>query len=541
MPRPVLPRPVLPRLASLPLISALLCCLLIAPAATAQEAPPVEATWEKQAKQLSLLDGSVVSNFIQLLEAQGDSLWFGPLLSVYVEDAPEGERFQTADRPELLEDENVVFALDVEGTPGSSVIWSGLAFAGRDGQAAAGGFLISQDGGQSFVARPSQLDGPAETSVSYGLTTIEAVPITQAGGAAPQALDGAGQTGPVWLAGARSGLRVTTDEGETWQRVVLPPDTARQVRPDEPNDFILAPPLDDGRGNRNHFVFSVLVDETGTVWAGTAAGVNRSTPDDVIGGDRAWTHFIADGTRGTLTGNSVVNVEEQPLPGRNPVWLATWALDPTDRFGVTVTTDGGETFRQTLVGERVYDFAFDGERVYAASDAGLFFSDDGGFTWLSLTDFEVEGDTVLPPDLGVRAVAVTRSALWVGTTDGLLRSTNGGQTWQAFRTRAPVNPDSSSDAVPDVATYAYPNPFSPASDRLVRIVYEVEQSASATIQIFDFRMNLVRTLRDDVGSGEVETVWDGTDESGLRLPNGPYFYTVEAGGTSARGKILLVE
>jgi len=355
-------------------------------------------------------------------------------------------------------------------------------------------------------------------------------------------------SGTTWLAAARSGLRRTTDGGETWSRVVLPPDTAAAIRPDEPNDFTVGPPLNDGRGQRNHFVFSALVDETGTVWAGTAAGVNRSRPEDIVDGERGWQHVIADGTRTFLTGNSVIRIAEQPLPGRNPVWLATWALDPTDRFGVTYTLDGGETYRQTLIGERIYDFAFRGSTVYAASDRGLFVSPDGGRSWTLGTTFPLaEGETdALPSDLGIRAVATTSRALWLGTTDGLLRSTNEGRTWEVFRTRAAVNPEEPSDTVPDVATYAYENPFSPANDEFVRIVYAVDGPGSVEINIYDFGMNRVRTIRDDVSAadadrGDAETTWNGTDEGGLRLPNGPYLYTVDAPGGTYRGKILIVE
>jgi hypothetical protein len=104
-----------------------------------------------------------------------------------------------------------------------------------------------------------------------------------------------------------------------------------------------------------------------------------------------------------------------------------------------------------------------------------------------------------------------------------------------------VNPDEPTDTAPDVPTYAYPNPFSPAADDIVRIRYETESATSVEINIYDFAMNRVRTIRDDVGSGQVETTWNGIDDGGLRLPNGPYFYTVDTGSDTVRGKILLIE
>ena len=86
-------------------------------------------------------------------------------------------------------------------------------------------------------------------------------------------------------------------------------------------------------------------------------------------------------------------------------------------------------------------------------------------------------------------------------------------------------------------TYAYPNPFSPALDGLVRIRFD---GTAATVRIFDFAMRLVRTLDAD-GSGEREVQWDGFDARGVRAPNGPYFYAIEQGGRSVRGKILVIE
>jgi hypothetical protein len=144
--------------------------------------------------------------------------------------------------------------------------------------------------------------------------------------------------------------------------------------------------------------------------------------------------------------------------------------------------------------------------------------------------------------VSVRAVATTTSAIWAGTDEGLLRRPIGTEAWSLFRADVPVNPETPSEAVPDVETYAYPNPFSPAADRVVRIRYELEQPADVEVRIFDFSMNLVRRIVDaGQSAGEQETEWDGTDSAGLRVANGPYFYTVDTGEKTVRGKILIME
>ena len=500
----------------------------------------------------------LASNTVQELSAAGDSLWMGPLLTVYVEEKnqlfrPDGPVVQRR----LIDGSNVVLSLATESeSAAQSTVWAGLAFDAGGDAIGAGGFLVSTDGGQSFEERPVPLDDPGDTTVAYGESTLPAVPITQQAGSAPRdiALGGGGDT--VWIAGSRSGLRRWTEQDST--RIVLPPDTSTRIEPTESYDFLVAPPLDDGRGFQNYRSLSVLVDETGTVWAGTVAGLNRSTPGDAgPSGDRAWRLFRPDGTPNSLTGQIVFELAEQPRPnGRNPIWMATLRADtggPLQRTGITMTPDGGKTFRQSLIGEQVNGLAARRSRVYAAAESGLFVSGDQGETWRGIEEVALQDeDQVLPGGMTARAVEVTPSALWVGTTEGLLRLDraqeprllpgNAGAPapqWQLFRTEVPVNPEEPTEQVPDVKTYAYPNPFIPSRDEVVRIAYEVPEPQTVEVTIYDFGMNRVRTLREEESAGRQEMVWDGTGASGLRLPTGTYLYTVELRGTTARGKILL--
>jgi len=506
---------------------------------------------------------TIASNTVQELSAAGDSLWIGPLLTVY---AAEKDALFAPEDPAVEQrlgegSGNIVLSLAADAKIGSgSTVWAGLAFDAGGSSIGAGGFLVSADGGESFEERPAPLDDPDEpsdTTVTYGESELPAEPITQQAGSAPRDLAIAGPD-TVWLAGSRSGLRRSVDQGQSWSRVVLPPDTSTRIEPSMSYDFLVAPPLEDNRGFQNYQVFSVLVDETGTVWAGTGAGLNRSTPEDVgPSGDRAWRLFRPDGTPNSLTGQIVFELVEQPRPSeRNPIWMATLRAQGGEfiqRTGITMTPDGGETFRQPLIGEQVNDLAARPDQVYAAAESGLFVSDDQGDTWRTIEEAPLaDSDQALPGRVTARSVEVTPSALWVGTTEGLLRLDKAKEArllpgneevsapqWQLFRTEVPLNPEEPTDQVPDVETYAYPNPFIPSRDDAVRIVYEVPEPQTVEVTIYDFGMNRVRTLREEESAGQQEMVWDGTDASGLRLPTGPYLYTVEVGGTTVRGKILL--
>ena len=214
-----------------------------------------------------------------------------------------------------------------------------------------------------------------------------------------------------------------------------------------------------------------------------------------------------------------------------------------------VTRDGGQSFEALLRGERVYDFAFDGARVYIAGENGLFISEDDGRTWRTVRNFfdPTQPDRTFRPGARVFSVALTNDALWVGTEDGLFKSPDGGLTWRVFRAEVPLSPEGLPPVVPPsrvprVEAYAYPNPFSPSTDRFVRIRYKLDGDQSVQIRIFDFAMNLVRNLAEEQQSGgEREISWDGTDNQGARVANGAYFYAVEADGETFWGKVLVLE
>jgi photosystem II stability/assembly factor-like uncharacterized protein len=478
----------------------------------------------------------ILSNSVANLHAQSDSLWLGPFLNLTVDG---GASWLVSGADSLFDSDNRVFSLDVEG----STIWIGLGRSDRstgESVQTAAGFLVSTDGGRTFDYRFPQLDGAADETIQYGVNTLSALPVIVPQQSPPFDIDFDPTNGDVWVAGWASGLRRSSDGGLTWSRVVLPPDDLDYVHPDSVYSFRVEPQRG-GMGQLNHMGFAVLVAEDGTVWAGTPVGVNRSTD-----GGSSWRRFSNDGTPSSLTGNWVISIEEQPLTGQNPIWMATWNSGGSGagQFGAAVTRDGGESFQQTLQGEKVYDFAFRGETVYAASDGGLYISADGGRIWRSVRDFRdrARPEQFIRPGASVFSVATTSDAVWVGTEDGLLKSTDDGNTWTVIRVEVPTNPAQPTDRTPRVDAFAYPNPYSPAIDSFVRLRYELPSSGTVRIRIVDYGMSLVREWTDSRSQGTGESVWDGRDARGLRVANAPYFYSIKGpGGFQATGKILVIE
>jgi len=431
-------------------------------------------------------------------------------------------------------------------------VWIGIGYSQRtttsgsvDFVPTALGFTYSSDGGRTWNFRLPQLDQPDDTVQVYGVSTLKALPIIVPEQSPPFDIDYDPETGWIWTAAWASGIRRSEDAGRTWQRVVLPPDTLDEIRPDEQYSFPFAPERSPADEANNFLGFSVLVDETGTVWAGTAGGLNRSTDARTAGRDASWRRFHYDGTTKGLVGNWVTSIEEQPLEGRNAIWAACWpaTLEGED-FGIAVTRDGGQTFEQALVGAKVYDFAFDGETVYAAGDDGLFITHDGGRTWETVRYFEdsARPDRPVRRDATAYSVATTPAGLWVGTDDGLLRSSDGGVSWTLFRTEVPLHPADPTSAIPDVDTYAYPNPYSPSSDGYLRIRFELSSAQAVTVRIFDYGSSLIRSFDlTDQSPGIREVVWDGTDDRGISVANGVYFYTVDKSSETLSGKILVID
>ena len=483
----------------------------------------------------------ISSNSVTSLHAEGDALWVGPRLDVTRDG---GQTWFGADIDSVRLGRLRLYSLDVEGDD----VWGGLGYTlvlDEDNVVgAAGGFAHSGNGGATFTLLAPPLDEPGDTTELYGISLIPAEPIDARGNAQPWGIDFDPLTGTLWSANYLAGIRRSDDGGQTWQRVVLPPDDLDEITPSTLYNFALAPKRSPAspRGNFNHVGYSVLVDEEGTVWAGTLRGVNVSRDGGV-----SWRRYSYTGGPNGLTGPWVTALREQRLDGQNAVWMASWAFSDAaagGRYGVTVTRDGGQTFTQALAGELIYDFAFRGATVFAAGQSGLFISQDGGQTWRVERAFfdPAHPRETVRPDVEAYAAAVTDDgALWVGTDDGLFKSMDEGATFTRFRAEIGPRPAQPTARTPRVDAYAYPNPFSPEADRFVRVCFALgadgercaRDVAGLRIRLFDFGMNLVRTLD--------EPIWDGRDADGYRVPNGTYFYAIDAGGETLRGKILVLE
>ncbi len=343
----------------------------------------------------------------------------------------------------------------------------------------------------------------------------------------------------IWAAFFAGASVRSRDGGRNWEWVL----------PNGADDIIYNP---SGITFLPHRTFSALA-YNDTVWIGTAGGIGRS-----FDGGETWQlnspQLGADNLPlpGRISAAWILGIRRQILPdGTSTVWAgarSTEASDFAQTSALNWTRDAGETW-QSSGPTFAWDFGFSTNKVWAATDDGLFSSADQGQSWNQVL---VEDPFLRERLRGTFAGAVgLGDTLWVGAENGLGRSIDEGETWRIII--FPVQPLSidtgeflgGSSLVDSVRTYAAPTPFSPAQDETARIVYSLGVNSDVSIEIYDFASRRVRTLMQGAAraAGQIHGEnWDGRDEDGDSVANGVYFYRIELStGRQAFGKIVVLD
>ncbi len=305
-----------------------------------------------------------------------------------------------------------------------------------------------------------------------------------------------------------------------------------------------------------HRTFSVAAYDD-TVWIGTASGIARSFD----GGD-TWTNLKArldpSGAlvAGGLGANWVVALERQVrTDGVSVVWAGTrLTTDPDGQVETfNYSEDDGETWNSggpTFA----WDFAFSADSIWASSEDGVFVSADGGQMWENVVvEDEARREQLRGQAVGAETVPMDdgTTLLWVGASNGLGRSDDGGQSWSILSFPVKTATVDTREIVglagliePNTNTYAAPNPFSPSRDDRARLVYSLARTTEVTIDIYDVASRHVRALisaEPREGPRNHGDNWDGKDDDGDTVANGVYFFRVEtSNGHRAFGKVVVL-
>ena len=84
----------------------------------------------------------------------------------------------------------------------------------------------------------------------------------------------------------------------------------------------------------------------------------------------------------------------------------------------------------------------------------------------------------------------------------------------------------------------YPNPFNPKTN----ITFELNQSGRASVDIFNMKGQLVKTLLDNhLYGGKHNVVWDGSDTENKQVGSGMYFYRVTVNGQQYSKQMIMLK
>lgn len=486
------------------------------------------------------------SNSISHIVSSGPDLWVGT--SKGVGKSVDGGRTWQNYRSNPSFVNNGIFAITLL----DDSIWASTGYDKEldDGSVQTGsGYTFSTDNGISWQHVNQTLDLRGDSILSYGINdSLWMLPVV-----VPEqnvTFDISLSPGTVWIASWASGLRKSSNNGQTWQRVVLPFDNRNTIHPADtlwsyaPNDTLRLRRIFsrlDPRRNNNFLAFSVTAIDNDTIWCGTAGGINKSTD-----GGMSWAKFTHRNQSAHILGDWVIAIDQQLLSTRSRIWITNWPADNSDEeFGVSFTDDGGRTWTNLLHGVRAYDFAFKDSIVYIGTDEGVFRTADDGLSFSRVSRIVNPLTRQVIGSPSVFSVGVIGDTVYVGTSDGIASTIDNinhqfGEEWSIFQTYEPVGTSGTS--------YAYPNPFIPRLEG-TRIHFSTPSPAPAqdevSIEIFDFGMNRVRTLiRRAVRPGATETdeIWDGTNDNGEIVANGVYFYRIVINQAEPLfGKILVLQ
>lgn len=485
-------------------------------------------------------------NSISNMGGYGDTLWVGPQLARNIGNSFDWYIAQNADS--VFSGRGRMFSIAL--APDTIVAGLGyLSTTGDENVQTAMGFYTSVDGGNNWRFIEPPVDDVNMTSLRYGGQDIPALAIVVPQQAPPFSVDFRGNI--IFTASWALGIRRSMDFGETWERILLPPFELEELHPEGTYDFEFNPRVPEPNslmgqryplGWTNFVGFSVLIDDEGYVWAGTAGGLNISDNAMVAPADSIrWRHIKAIGGLSGMLGNWIIRMRQNPHDKQ--VWLTNWTSNSGEKQALVSTSNKGLSFTQHLIGDEILDVTFNGTTIFAAGRNGLYISFNNGTTWIKQPQIR-SSNSFLKENTSFQSAARTTDRIWIGTSDGLISTALDEIKWEISRVDFPMRGGNiyQKDA-PNVDAYAYPNPFSRVQHDIIRIRFETSSIGVAKTELFDFSMQPINTLQQIPVSqpGIYEVAWDGLDALGRRVANGAVFYRIQVGSDEITGKFLVLD
>jgi len=329
------------------------------------------------------------------------------------------------------------------------------------------------------------------------------------------------------ITGTQDGYFVSTNRGDNWQQGTgFIGKTIYKIEEDLKGNWYFAiwgDPLSRSTDTGaswvtaiNEFVFSIAVDSSGNIFAGTNSGrIYKST-------DNGESWFYSD--NGIITGSTIMDIAVSPS-GR-VMYAGTYGN------GIFKSENEGENWVDASQGgleqKAVFSIGVRNDKEIFASiynEYEIYYTESGGANWLLVNQVMykvVTRDFVV--DRKGYVYAGTKESVWRTKTNTIITD---------------INDDEENNVIP--ATFQlsqnYPNPFNPSTT----INYSIMRPGFVTLKVYDILGNEVATLVNEektAGNYEVEF---STSGGGSNLASGIYIYRLTSGNFTASKKLILLK
>ncbi len=348
-------------------------------------------------------------------------------------------------------------------------------------------------------------------------------------------------------------------------------------------------------GNPSNYITNVVSDEENRLWISYIGGVSIAENDPIIniiqsfqtpfdpdkkimvllkGKERSffgtfdkgleiWNDLSVPETNGSyweqtpfsnLHSGRIFNITSRNVTGNEEIWIASaeglFMFDGEDWFwyGTNIKKQvwqDNDWFWNENVPDPEYWYYEGQERLYGSIPTypTALFVDPFGLIWIGtqdagitvfnkerdiFTNLTTENTPLISNNITAFAYEPLTGTLYIGTSDGLNSVEIG------------ISAESNTETIL-YDTIAYPNPFYPDNDDILRIENEsrITMPRGDTIcNIYDLSGELILKLEKDIYE---QFSWDGTNKAGKKCSSGIYFYIVSAlGGQVSKGKIILI-
>ena len=122
----------------------------------------------------------------------------------------------------------------------------------------------------------------------------------------------------------------------------------------------------------------------------------------------------------------------------------------------------------------------------------------------------------------------------------LILATPSGYTVELPLTETALDVDYDGSNVPNSFTLNqnYPNPFNPSTS----ISFSIPETANVEVEIRDINGRLIKSLSNRIQkAGLTNLIWNSTNEEGLNVSAGVYFYSVKVNNNIQTKKMILLK